>query len=316
MESRSLPRLLGAIVTGTFTLAMVMGSVFLAQVDATLMVQRPTRVAQQLPTTTLYPTLAPVTPGAPGTPQAPTHSPTPEPPPTPCIYPPGWLAYEVQPGETLAQFVEVAGSSITALMTANCLDSAELYPGDIIYLPPVAFVTPTPVAVYHCGPPPSWRFLYYVRRGDTLYSLATRHGTSVEAIIQANCLVTDQIYVGQALYLPPGIVAPPTFTHPPTLTPTFFPTLTPTPEITDTPTPEVTDTPTPSLTPTIEPTTPVTPPPTDTPAPPPTETPTDTPVPTPTATPVVEIPTPTETPVLQPPPTEPPAPSPTATPAG
>lgn len=302
MESRSLPRLLSALVTGTFTLAMVMGSVFLAQVDATLMVQRPTRVAQQLPTTTLYPTLAPATPGAPGTPQASPHAPTPEPSSTPCSYPPGWLAYEVQPGETLAQFVEVANSSIAALMAANCLNSAEIYPGDIIYLPAVAFVTPTPVVVYHCGPPPSWRFLYYVRRGDTLYSLATRHGTTVEAIIQANCLVNNNIYIGQALYLPPVIVVPPTFTLLPTLTPTFFPTLTPTPditatptpEVTNTPTPEITDTPTPSLTPTSEPTEPVTP--TDTPSPPPTETPTDTPVPTPTATPVAEIPTPTESP--------------------
>ncbi len=337
MESRSLPRFLGAIIAGTFTLIMVMGSVFLTQVDATLMVQRPTRVAQQLPTTTLYPTLTPFTPGALETP---VYSPTPGPTPTPCIYPSDWLPYEVQVGETLAQFVGVANSSIAALMAANCLDSAEIYPGDVIYLPPIAFTTPTPVIAYRCGPPPMWRFVYYVRRGDTLYSLATRYGTTVEAIIRANCLVSNQIYLGQALYLPPVIPAPPVFTRTPLPSPTFWPTLTPTPtpeitdtptptpeitdtptptpeitdtptptpEITDTPTPEVTDTPTPtpSITPSVEPTEPVTP--TDTPSPTetPTETPPDTPIPTPTNTPMAEIPTPTE----------PPAPSPTPTPAG
>ncbi len=335
MESRSLPRFLGAIIAGTFTLTMVMGSVFLTQVDATLMVQRPTRVAQQLPTTTLYPTLTPFTPGALETP---VYSPTPGPTPTPCIYPSDWLPYEVQVGETLAQFVEVANSSIAALMAANCLDSAEIYPGDVIYLPPIAFTTPTPVIAYRCGPPPTWRFVYYVRRGDTLYSLATRYGTTVEAIIRANCLVSNQIYPGQALYLPPVLPAPPVFTRTPLPSPTFWPTLTPTPEITDTPTstpeitdtptptpeitdtptptpeitdtptPEITDTPTPtpSITPSVEPTEPVTP--TDTPSPTetPTEMPPDTPIPTPTHTPMAEIPTPTE----------PPAPSPTPTPTG
>ena len=319
MKNRSLTSLFGAIITGILTLAMVVGSVFLAQVDATLMVQRPTRVAQ-LPTTTLYPTLSPATPGAL---QTPVHSPTPEATPTPCAHPQGWQPYEVQTGETLALLAWSARSTIAVLMQANCLESVEVHPGDVIYLPPNAFVPPTSI-VYRCGPPPTWRVVY-VQRGDTLYSLAIRYGTTVEIISQANCLVDDIIYVGQALYLPPVIPVPPILTRTPTLTPTptptFSPTPTPTLSPTMTPTPEITVTPVPTptvpITPTLTPTVPVTP--TLTPTAPITPTPT-TPItptltvtPPPTATPTA-TPLPPDTPTPTPTPTETPAPS--ATPTG
>ncbi len=313
MESRSLLRLLGALVTGVFIFALVMGSVFLTQVDTTLMVQRPT-YSVPMPTTTLYPTFSPLTSAVP---QTPAHSPSPT--STPCPYPQGWQPYEVQVGETLALLVQAARTSIAALMKANCLVVAELHPGDIIYLPPDAFVTPTPV-MPRCGPPPTWRIVY-VQRGDTLYNLASRYATTVEAIRQANCLVDERIYIGQALYLPPVVVVPPTATRTPWPSPTPSPTLTPTPEITatppltptetlsptppmtDTPIPTITDTPIPTVTPTptLEPTEPipVTATPTVTPLPP-----TDTPTP-----PATEVPTPL-------PPTETPAPSSTPTTEG
>jgi LysM repeat protein len=45
---------------------------------------------------------------------------------------------------------------------------------------------------------------YVVRRGDTLYSIARRHGTTVEAVMAANGLASYTIYVGQHLYIPTG----------------------------------------------------------------------------------------------------------------
>ncbi len=315
MENRSLPRLMGALVTGILSLAMVIGSVFLAQVDATLMVQRPPRTVQ-LPTTTLYPTLVPLTPGAPYTPIA---SPTPSATPTPCPYPTGWRPYEIQAGDTLSLLANAAGSSVVALMQANCLGSADIHPGDVIYLPPGAFATPTAMASL-CGPPPTWRIVY-VQRGDTLYNLATHYRTTVEAIRRANCLVSDTIYIGQALYLPPVVPLPPTPTRWPLPSPTPFPTptasVTPTVPVTPTPTPTPTEepvTPTPTLTPTEEP---VTPTPTLTPTEePPSPTPTEEPpTPTPTETPVtptLEPPTPTEEPAT-PIPTDTPVPTPPET---
>lgn len=43
---------------------------------------------------------------------------------------------------------------------------------------------------------------YTVQPGDTLFSIAMRHGTTVQAIIYANDLVSDVIQVGQVLYIP------------------------------------------------------------------------------------------------------------------
>jgi LysM repeat protein len=50
-------------------------------------------------------------------------------------------------------------------------------------------------------PPPGW-IVYTVRFGDTLHSLSTRDGASVDAIIAANCLTTEDLRQGDLLYLP------------------------------------------------------------------------------------------------------------------
>lgn len=311
MESHPLIRLLGAIFTGIVILGMVLGSMLLVQVDPMLVAQRPTRVIQ-LPTTTLYPTLPPSTPGTPQTPPPP-------PPatftPTACPWPVDWRPYTVEVGDTMATLAAAAGSSVYLLMRGNCLDSSDLQPGDVIYLPALAFATPTRVPP-RCGPP-TWWILVEVRPGDTLYSLALRYGTTVEAIMRANCMPNDKIVAGQRIFLPPTVVVTPTFTRTPT--PTFTPTGTATPMPTLTPTPTGTGTPTETATPT----------PTETPTPTLTPTPTVTPTgetitPTPTVTPTVsetssptptETPTPTPTPTLSPP-TDTPAPTPTPTPGG
>ena len=66
---------------------------------------------------------------------------------------------------------------------------------------PSPYYTPTPRST-PCGPPLDW-ITYYVRPGDTLFSLSRRFGVSVWAIQNANCLSGSTIYVGQALFLPP-----------------------------------------------------------------------------------------------------------------
>ncbi len=308
MERGSFSRLAGVFIAGLLTLVMVLGSVGLSQLDSTLMRHFPTWVAAG-PTTTLYPTLAPLTPTAPSTPL---------PTPTPrsclveqCSFPEGWLPYYVKAGETLLILAGRARTSTHILMQANCLGVPEVQPGDLIYLPSFAIASPTPYT-YRCGPPPDWCVIY-VQPGETLYALALRYGVTIEAIRNANCITGFDIYVGQALYLP-VIITPtwtpsprpsPTVTPTPTLSPTATPTatLTVTPTITPTPTPTVTLTvtptitptptltptltPTPTLTATVEPTLTLTPTPTPTTTPTPTSTPTPTPTltPTPTATP-------------------------------
>jgi LysM repeat protein len=101
--------------------------------------------------------------------------------------------------------------------------------------------TPTP-----CGPPSNW-LVYVVQPGDTLLSIARAVGASVEQLMLANCLTSDQIRVGQLLYVPR---LPPTLTFTPTPTPTATATPSPTPSATPTRTPTPTLTFTPTFTPT------------------------------------------------------------------
>lgn len=76
-------------------------------------------------------------------------------------------------------------------------------------LSPTATPMPVEALIPTCTPPAGW-VLYTVRRGDTLTSLAMRSGVTAVTLMQANCLVTSAIYVGQRLYLPPFYYSSPT----------------------------------------------------------------------------------------------------------
>lgn len=132
---------------------------------------------------------------------------------------------------------------------------------------------------------------YRIQPGDTLFSIALITGSSVGALIAANCLTSHQIYAGQLLYVPrllsntftPTATNTSTSTQTLTITPTDTPTSTPTITPTYTPTATQTPTNTPTVTPTITPT--ITPTYTPTATQTFTYTPTITPTPTYTLTP-------------------------------
>ncbi len=207
--------------------------------------------------------------------------------PTPCQFPAGWLPYHVQPSDDLFTLAWRVGMSVFDLLEENCLEGGALEPGQVLYLPPAFFVTPTSIS---CGPPSGW-VRYTVQAGDTLWNLAYRLGISIETIRQANCMHDYIVRIGQPLYLP-------TYPAPLSPTPTIL-TMTPTPSPSPTPTapisPTVTMTPQPSMT------WPPTPPSTATFTPTPTATPTatHTPVISPTAT-ATSTPTSTFTPAPTP----------------
>ncbi len=72
---------------------------------------------------------------------------------------------------------------------------------------PTRLPTPTPVPPAAPAPAPTapaGGTTYVVQAGDTLFSIAVRFGTTVEAIRQANNLTGDTIYVGQTLVIPGG----------------------------------------------------------------------------------------------------------------
>jgi len=87
-------------------------------------------------------------------------------------------------------------------------------------------------------PPAGW-IRCTVVRGDTLYSLARRCGTTVQTVMQVNCLTGSKIVSGQRLWLPCCATPTPVFTKTWTPTPTSSSTPTPIPtnDLTPPPTP-------------------------------------------------------------------------------
>lgn len=317
--------MLVVVLVGCLVLAAVVGSFWLAQADALMTAQAPTP-GWSLPTPTLYPTKTPPTavivkptPAPAGTKATPvpatpvpatqTVSPTATP-ESVCEIRPGWVVYVVREGDTWESLAQKSQTNAQDLLRGNCLSTAlDLRDVPLLYLPSVVSVpfTPTVVTVLCRIPPANWQTII-IARGETLWALAQRYGTTPGVLMEYNCLPNDSIQAGSALRVPPTLVIPPTplptATWLPTLTATPTPTLTPIP--TDTPVPSLTPTPRPSLTPT------------ETPVLVPTWTPVTWPWPTevtPTGTTVPETPQPTPTSPPTATATPEPSPTPAATPA-
>lgn len=229
--------------------------------------------------------------------------------------PPDWVLTPINPGESLFDLSLRYNVSAEKIRLANCLEPGSLLNLTALFLPnPAAPPAPTPP----CGPPSTWR-QYVVQRGETMFRLALRSGTTIAAILNANCLTSTNLQAGQVIFLPPMGAVPPTAvptatpsstatatatatatstttgtaTIPPLPTTTATATSTATGTATNTPTasPTGSATPTASVTATISPTV------TNTPSATPTSAPTDTATPTATSTPTATAaPTDTATP--------------------
>lgn len=111
---------------------------------------------------------------------------------------PGQFQYTVQWGDTLYALARRYNTTVEAIVALNALPNANfIRVGQVLSIPGSA-------------PSPGAGTVYTVQPGDTLYSLARRYGTTVEAIQQANGIVNPwYIRVGQQLTIPQGSVSPP-----------------------------------------------------------------------------------------------------------
>lgn len=111
--------------------------------------------------------------------------------------------YTVRVGDTLFSIAARHGTTVAALTTANNIANANVIRvGQVLRLPGVS---QPPVGT---TPPPS-ATRYTVRSGDTLFSIAARHGTTVSALVAANDLANpNAISVGQVLRIPGGSTPP------------------------------------------------------------------------------------------------------------
>jgi LysM repeat protein len=156
-----------------------------------------------------------------------------------CPIPPGWLAYTVQFGDTLATIANRTNTTVANLQNGNCLGSSELiFANTTLYVPraPIAATSVTAIPVgttptpnIGCQVPFGWQ-PYTVQFGDTLGVIATTYNTTVANLQNGNCLDGELIFAGTTLYVPPVGGISVTSTPAPTLTPDFvlLPTTTPT----------------------------------------------------------------------------------------
>jgi len=99
----------------------------------------------------------------------------------------------VRRGETLSSIAARYGTTTQAIVQANGLRNPNyIYAGQRLAIPGSGSGTASS----------SGSGAYTVQRGDTLFSIATRHGTTVAALMQANGLYSSIIYVGQRLAIP------------------------------------------------------------------------------------------------------------------
>ncbi|MCP4423248.1 MAG: protein kinase [Chloroflexi bacterium] len=117
--------------------------------------------------------------------------------------------------ETTASDAAIIDASPTSTLTpsATATPSATSTPSQ------TPTITPTPP----CEKPEDW-VIYIVKEGEALFNLALASGSTVEEVIQVNCLSDNILSIGQELWLP---IMPATTT--PTITNTLPPTSRPRP---------------------------------------------------------------------------------------
>ncbi len=114
--------------------------------------------------------------------------------------------YIVQRGDTLTSIAMRLGVQLADLAAANNLYiHGWVYEGQGLSLP--SETSPRYASRRSTSPneeTATTEGTYTVQRGDTLFSIARRHNTSVAALRAVNGLVSNLIYVGQTLTLPHG----------------------------------------------------------------------------------------------------------------
>lgn len=126
---------------------------------------------------------------------------------------PSGATHTVAAGDTVSGVAKKYGSSTAAVLSANGLSGASIiYPGQTLAIPASGGAASAPVAaapVAHsvpaapvAAPTPSGGS-HTVGAGDTVSAIAKRHGTTTQAVLNANGLTgASIIYPGQTLAIP------------------------------------------------------------------------------------------------------------------
>lgn len=107
--------------------------------------------------------------------------------------------YTVQKGDTLYKIAAANGVSVAELKTWNSLSTDIIFVNQTLKL--AATTTSTQTTSTATSAPAASGNTYTVQKGDTLYSIAKKNGVSLAALIEANDITSNIIYVGQIISL-------------------------------------------------------------------------------------------------------------------
>lgn len=124
----------------------------------------------------------------------------------------------IKSGDTLSGLAAKYGTTVSAIMTANNMSSTVIYAGRSLLIPGTSSqttVTTSKTATTNTttsatatqstsssAAASTGATTITIESGDTLYGLALTHGTTVQAIMQANNMSNTTIYTGRTLTIP------------------------------------------------------------------------------------------------------------------
>ena len=113
-----------------------------------------------------------------------------------------WQEYKVKRGDTLNTLAKRNKTTVAAIQQANDIKKLPL-PGKTILIPNGHDAEPILAALPEKNKAPQGRAgKYTIKGGDSLFSLASEWGTSVESIQELNKLSSSRLQVGQVLSIP------------------------------------------------------------------------------------------------------------------
>ena len=99
------------------------------------------------------------------------------------------MNYVVKPGDTLWGISNQYGVNVSDLAAINNITGSNLKVGQVLKIPS------------NTGNNPDNMFMYTVKKGDSLYSIAKKFNTTVDSIRNKNNLKSNTLSIGQKLII-------------------------------------------------------------------------------------------------------------------
>lgn len=117
---------------------------------------------------------------------------------------PNYISYTVKPGDTIYSIARNNNISVDTLVQDNSLTDNNLSIGRIlkIRVPAGSTVIEECFGPDYTPPEDPSNFNYTVKKGDSLYSIASKYKTSVSVIKSLNNLNSNNLSIGQVLKIP------------------------------------------------------------------------------------------------------------------